>query len=150
MVAQLYRRLRGCNRVPSRYEVWEDGERTKNIPIEKVKGGPAFRDSASDYLLQMADLIARALLKQEEEPSPRVDGRLGVGKAFSILGRALNRRASRRDPQGVVRRQEVAQRLPPSGGYPPRRPAFRASHAALSCRGLGSGAPSRFRSPSSG
>ena len=47
--------------------------------------------------------IAHALLKQEEEPSPRV-GRLGVDRAFGILDQALNRKASRRDPQGVVRR----------------------------------------------
>ena len=103
MVTQLYRRLRGRNHVPSRYDAWEDGERTRDIPIEKVIGGPTFRDSASDCLLQMADLIAHALLKQEEEPSPRVE-RQGVDKAFGILDRALNRKASRRDPQGVVRR----------------------------------------------
>ena len=103
MVARLYHRLRGRNPVPSRYDVWEDGEPTRNIPIEKVIGGPAFRSSHSDYLLQMADLIAHALLKQEEEPVPRVQ-RLGIGQAFGILDRALNRRASRRDPQGVVRK----------------------------------------------
>jgi len=103
MVARLYRRLRSRNPVPSRYEMWEDGERTKDIPIERVIGGPAFRSSHSDLLLQMADLIAHALLKQEEEPSPRVV-RLGIARAFGILDRALNRRASRRDPQGVVRR----------------------------------------------
>ena len=40
----------------------------------------------------MADLIAHALLKQEEEPSPRVE-RLGIGQAFSILDMALTRRA---------------------------------------------------------
>ena len=103
MVARLYRRLRSLNPIPSRYENWEDGGRTKDIPIERVIGGPAFRSSHSDHLLQMADLIAHALLKQEEEPSPRVK-RLGTDRAFGILDRALNRRASRRDPQGVVRR----------------------------------------------
>ena len=40
MVARLYRRLRSRNPVPSRYEAWEDGERTKDIPIERVIGGP--------------------------------------------------------------------------------------------------------------
>ena len=103
MVARLYGRLRSRNPVPSRYEEWEDGERTKDIPIEKVIGGPAFRSSHSDHLLQMADLIAHALLKQEDEPSPRVK-RLGIDRAFEILDRALNRRASRQDQQGVVRR----------------------------------------------
>ena len=103
MVARLYHRLRSRNPVPSKYEVWEDGERTRDIPIERVIGGPVFRSSHSDWLLQMADLIAHALLKQEEEPSPRVE-RLGIDRAFGILDRALNRRTSRRDPQGVVRR----------------------------------------------
>ena len=103
MIAQLYRRLRGRSHVPSRYDSWEDGDRTRNIPIERVIGGPSFRDSASDHLLQMTDFIAHALLKQEEEPSPRME-RQGVAYAFGILDKALNRRASRWDPQGVVRR----------------------------------------------
>ena len=71
--------------------------------MENVIGGPSFRSSEDDELLQMADLIAHALLKQEEEPIPRVEN-LGIGDAFSILDKALNRRASRRDPQGIVRR----------------------------------------------
>ena len=103
MVDRLYERLRERNPVPSRYEVWEDGGRTKDVPIDNVIGGPAFRSSRSDHLLQMADLIAHALLKQEEEPSLRAK-RLGIDRAFGILDRALNRWASRRDPQGVVRR----------------------------------------------
>ena len=77
--------------------------RTNGPPIEQVVGGPAFRSSHADCLLQMADLIAHALLTQEEEPSPRVE-RQGIARAFGILDRALNRRVSRRDPQGVVRK----------------------------------------------
>ena len=103
MITRAYRRLRIFNPVPSRYERWEEGERTRNIPVENVIGGPAFRSSDGDHLLQMADLIAHALLKQEEEPVSRVEN-LGIGDAFSILDKALNRRASRHDPQGVVRR----------------------------------------------
>ena len=61
------------------------------------------RSSESDCLLQMADFIAHTLLKQEEQPVPRVES-LGIDGAFSILDKALNRKASRRDPQGVVRR----------------------------------------------
>ena len=103
MVRRLYGKLRSANPVPSRYETWEDGAPTKNIPIERIIGGPSFRSSQDDDLLQMADLIAHALLKQEEEPSQRVT-ELGIHLAFGILDHALNRRASRRDPQGVVRR----------------------------------------------
>ena len=103
MVRRLYGRLRSRNPVPSRYETWEDGSPTKDMPIERIIGGPSFRSSQDDDLLQMADLIAHALLKQEEEPSPRVK-ELSLHLAFGILDTALNRRASRRDPQGVVRR----------------------------------------------
>ena len=103
MIRRLYGRLRSRNPVPSKYEAWEDGQATKDIPIERIIGGPSFRSSQDDDLLQMADLIAHALLKQEEEPSQRVT-ELGIRLDFGILDRALNRRASRTDPQGVVRR----------------------------------------------
>ena len=103
MITRAYRRLRIFNPVPSRYERWEEGERTRNIPVENVIGDPAFGSSDSDHLLQMADIVAHALLKQEEEPVPRVEN-LGIHDAFSILDKALNRRASRQDPQGIVRR----------------------------------------------
>ena len=66
-------------------------------------GGPTFRSSHSDYLLQKADLIAHALVKREEEPSPRVE-RLGIDRAHGTLAHALNRRAPRRAP---ARRQAV-------------------------------------------
>ena len=103
MIRRLYGRLKRRNPVPSRYEVWEDGQATKDIPIERIIGGPSFRSSQDDDVLQMADLIAHALLKQEEEPSQRVK-EMGINLAFGILDSALNRSASRRDPQGVVRR----------------------------------------------
>ena len=51
MVRRLYGRLRSRNPVPSRYEVWEDGEPTKDIPIERIIGGPSFRSSQDDDLL---------------------------------------------------------------------------------------------------
>ena len=67
--------------------------RTKGLPIERAIGGSVYRNSHSDYLLQIANLIAHALLKQEEEPSPRVE-HLGIRRAVGILDRALNRMAS--------------------------------------------------------
>ena len=47
--------------------------------------------------------MAHALLKQEEATVARVE-KLGTGAAFSVLDSALNREASQRDPQGIVRR----------------------------------------------
>ena len=101
-VARLYRRLRVHNPIPSRFESWQDGAPTRNIPLTRIIGGPAFRNTTEDLLLQLAGFVACALLLQEE-PRARVRGD-GLEGAFSILGRVLNREASRRDPQGIVRR----------------------------------------------
>ena len=54
----------------------------------------------------------RALAREEDLPVENLlralpvslQWRLGLERAFSILDRALNREASQRDPQGVVRR----------------------------------------------
>ena len=103
MAVRLYRRLRNHNPVPVRHGPCEDGWSTRNVPIERVIGGPAFRRATSDPLLQVAGLVSHALLWQEEPPLSGADS-VGAGQAFGILDRALNCWASRSDPQGVVRR----------------------------------------------
>ncbi len=101
-VARLYRRLRVRNPIPSRYDAWDDGAPTRNIPINAIIGGPAFRSAEGDHLLQLAGFVAHALLLQEEGAVPGGE-ELSLERAFSILDVALNRKASQRDPQGVVR-----------------------------------------------
>ena len=103
MVTGLYHRLRNYNPVPTRHGACDDGWHTRNLPIERVIGGPAFRDPDGDCLLQAAGLVAHALLWQEEPPDTNVDSD-GLAEAFGVLDRALNRRAARHDPQGIVRR----------------------------------------------
>ena len=98
-ITRLYRRLRLHNPIPSRYEAWDDGSPTRNIPLDRVIGGPAFRSAEDDHLLQLAGFVAHALLLQEVG-----SGAGGAERAFSVLDHALNREASQRDPQGVVRR----------------------------------------------
>ena len=99
-ITRLYRRLRVHNPIPSRYEAWDDGSPTRNIPLDRVIGGPAFRSAGDDHLLQLAGFVAHALLLQEETGTAAI----GLGRAFSVLAHALNQQASQRDPQGVVRR----------------------------------------------
>ena len=89
--------------MPTRYGACRDAWSTRNLPIERVIGGPAFRDPGADCLLQTAGLVAHALLWQEEPPA-HGDEATGVCQAFAVLDHALNRRAAGRDPQGVVRR----------------------------------------------
>ena len=103
MVTGLYHRLRNYNPVPTRHGACDDGWHTRNLPIERVIGGPAFRDPDGDCLLQVAGFVAHALLWQEEPPDADRNADALAG-AFGILDRALNRRAARHDPRGVVRR----------------------------------------------
>ncbi len=102
-ITRLYRRLRVHNPIPSRYEAWGDGSPTRNIPLDRVIGGPAFRSAEDDHLLQLAGFVAYALLLQEQEAGAGGKGQ-DLARAFSTLDRVLNREASRQDPQGVVRR----------------------------------------------
>lgn len=102
-VVRTCERLRNHNPVPVRVGACGDGWHTRNLPIDRIIGGPVFRSPDADCLLQVAGLIAHALLWREEPPSAGGDGD-GVAQVFPILDRALNRRASRSDPQGVVRR----------------------------------------------
>ena len=97
-VDRTYERLRNHNPVPVRLGACGDGWQTRNLPIDRIIGGPVFRSPEADILLQVADMVAHALLRREE-PVAGVDS-----GAFAILDRALNRRASRSDPLGVVRR----------------------------------------------
>ena len=102
-VVRTYERLRNYNPVPVRVGACGDGWHTRNLPIDRIIGGPAFRSPDADCLLQVARLVAHALLLQEEPPAGGGKAN-AVAHAFGILDRALNRRASRTDPQGVVRR----------------------------------------------
>ena len=102
MVVRTYGRLRNYNPVPVRVGACGAGWHTRNLPIDRIIGGPAFRNPDTDCLLQVAGLAAHALLWREE-PGAGVDSGAMSG-AFAVLDRALNRRASRHDAQGVVRR----------------------------------------------
>ena len=102
-VVRTYERLRDHNPVPVRVGACGDGWQTRNLPIDRIIGGPVFRNPESDCLLQVAGLVAHALLWREEPVAVGVDSGEDAG-VFAILDRALNRRASRNDPQGVVRR----------------------------------------------
>ena len=97
-VVRTYERLRSYNPVPVRVGACGEGWHTRNLPIDRIIRGPVFHSPDADCLLQVADLVSHALLWQEEAVA-------GVDpSAFAVLDRALNRRASRNDPQGVVRR----------------------------------------------
>ena len=102
MVVRTCERLRSYNPVPVRVGACGDGWHNRNLPIDRIIGGPVFRSPDADFLLQVAGLVAHALLWREEPFAGEDSGE--NSHAFAVLDRALNRRASRNDPQGVVRR----------------------------------------------
>lgn len=101
-VVRTYERLRSHNPVPVRVGACGDDWHTRNLPIDRIIGGPVFRDPDADNLLQVAGLVSHSLLWREEPPTGADSGE--IAGVFAVLDRALNRRASRNDPQGVVRR----------------------------------------------
>ena len=116
-MASLYRKLRSRNPVPSKYEAWEDGERTRDIPIERVIGGPPSEapTPTTCYRWPTSSPTPSSSRRRSRRPECSAGHRagggavaqsaaLGIDRAFGTLDHALNRRASRRDPQGVVRR----------------------------------------------
>ena len=54
-----------------------DGRHTRNLPTDRIIGGPVFRNPDADCLLQVAGLVAHALL-WEDEPGSGVDSREGA------------------------------------------------------------------------
>ena len=102
IIVRTYERLRSYNPVPVRVGACGEGWHTRNLPVDRIIGGPVFRSPDTDCLLQVAGLVAHALLWREE-PAAGVDSG-AMSDAFAVLDHALNRRASRNDPHGVVRR----------------------------------------------
>ncbi|MGE0542268.1 MAG: DUF3800 domain-containing protein [Dehalococcoidia bacterium] len=98
---RLMRKLRVYNPIPSAYGSWPEGL-TKNITTDRILRDPVFVNSHEDYFVQLADFVAHALLKREEPPSDRVL-RYRLHEAFEALDPILNKRASRKDPLGIVR-----------------------------------------------
>ena len=73
------RRLRVFNPIPSKFGAWPGGAPTKNITTDRILRDPIFVDSHADYLIQLADFVAFALLKREVQPTPLVS-RYGIDK----------------------------------------------------------------------
>jgi len=99
MARRILRRMNVYNPVPSIIypNTW------RNLPLQRIVGDPFPRDSAHDVFIQMADVMAFALLRQDCPPLHPVTVAAGVQHAFGRLPDIWLRPASRTDPQGVVR-----------------------------------------------
>jgi hypothetical protein len=97
------RKMRRFNPIPSQYGTWDGLSRTKNIAVQRVIEDPIFRESHRSYFVQLADAVAYALLKREVPPTPHI-AKYGIDKMFeTVLGNICYKKASPRDPLGIVR-----------------------------------------------
>ena len=115
-----------------------------DVGCAAVIGGSAFSTSHADCLLQMVDVIARALLKQEEEPSPRVEC-LGASRWFGGVSQGVSSFAQR----GCSPRSPEMAEL---GAKSAKIRSGRNRNSRFSCCGFGDlaqGDPSTGRSTSS-
>lgn len=103
-ITRSIRRMHVFNYIPSRLGAWPDGERSRNIPIQRAIEDPVFKESGRSYFIQLVDCVAFALLKRESTPTPHVK-RYGIDGMFEkCLAGVCFKDASRTDPLGIVRK----------------------------------------------
>jgi hypothetical protein len=100
---KLMRRLAVHNPIQSQFGRWQDGNAYKNIPTDRVLEDPVFKKSERSYFIQWVDFCAYALLRRENPVPSKTE--YGLHEAFNILSRSsiLNRHATRKDPEGILR-----------------------------------------------
>lgn len=97
----LVRRMRVHNPISSNRGTWDDGRRTKNIPLSNIIEDPQFKQSHKSYLIQHCDFMAYGLMKRER-PTSRVK-RYGSHKSFDVLNECLETVCNPNDPKGIIR-----------------------------------------------
>ena len=101
-ITALARKLSVFNHIPSQFDRWQDGSRTRNIVTDRIVEDPVFRDSKQSYFLQLVDFAAFALLKHEVAPTEFI-ARWNYHELFTLLEPVLCRAATYRNPLGIVR-----------------------------------------------
>jgi hypothetical protein len=101
-IRKLVRKMAVFNPIPSAYGVWQDGAPSKNIVLDRVLEDPVFKDSRASYFLQLADFAAFTLLKAEVPPTNFIQ-KFGYDKLFPVLHPICFKKASGKDPYGIVR-----------------------------------------------
>jgi hypothetical protein len=103
----LYHKARKALPTGSDRGVWAGGSRSRDLPLANFVKDANIKKSQHSQFIQIADLVAYACLARSRSEV----GRLTSWQEANVLGslydsipeRVLNRKASRWDPQGIVR-----------------------------------------------
>ncbi|MGO8901969.1 MAG: DUF3800 domain-containing protein [Isosphaeraceae bacterium] len=102
-IIKALRKMGVINYIPSQFGQWPSGAETRNIVTERIIEDPFFKASHRSNFLQLADCVAFALLKREVPPTPNIE-KYGINKMFEeVIGNLCYKKASPRDPYGIVR-----------------------------------------------
>lgn len=104
---KLYRKARNYLPTGSSFGNWGGGGTARNLPLDNFTKDANIKESEHSHFIQLADLLSHALfLKHKHELQTLLDwqAELSLGTLYDAVPlRALNTRASTRDPQGIVR-----------------------------------------------
>ena len=96
--------MRVHNQIPSQFGVWGDsGEKTKNIPLDKLIEDPMFKDSKTSYFIQLVDFCAYSILRKEVENIQK--NVLGIQDAFLALEPIFEKKACKYDKYGIIKKK---------------------------------------------
>lgn len=103
-LTSIVRRMKKENHIPSSaYHYYWNGTSARNLPLQRIIEDPLFKTSKSSYFIQLADLLAFSLLRNERP----LHGRTlpAVISAFDQLDKTLIREAFSGDKRqkGIVR-----------------------------------------------
>jgi hypothetical protein len=100
---KLLRRMRRHNYIPSRIGVWETGQMSKNIRLNRVLEDLVYRDSERSLFIQAADCCVYALLRSENPLASKTA--LGLDQSLMILERIMVKKAFAKCPRklGIIR-----------------------------------------------
>ncbi len=101
-LTSIVRKMKKENHIPNSSEIFGLSRTKRNIPLERIIEDPLFKTSKSSYFIQLSDMLAFSLLRNEK---PIQSTSEKVRMAFDQLDKALVKNAFARDPRkkGIIR-----------------------------------------------
>ena len=97
-LTSIVRTMKKHNHVPDRLDMYGYNHASRNMPLERIIEDPLFKTSKSSYFIQLSDMIAFSLLRNEKPIEGSTQPK--VQAAFEQLDKSLVKVAFRGDKRG--------------------------------------------------